>query len=238
MFLQIQSLVVSRRQLLLLLLLLTLTCSEAFARPSTVNRRTGGAHHQQLATSSRRSVLQAPRTTSSSVGHDEEERRDDSKGSSDTLRQDVEQQQQTQRRGAAGTKQQAQQQQTSAVESDQLLSQSINRSDYDSDGLLAVPTRVEFVAETKLPTDLGAFQLRAYRLASSSSRTTNPQGEPCVIYSRAHPPFGNDRVPVRIHDQCLTSEVFRSQRYVPSVVADYFVSTKVGDVFTTAVSPH
>jgi GTP cyclohydrolase II len=74
-------------------------------------------------------------------------------------------------------------------------------------------TPVEYVAETKLPTDIGQFQLRAYRIPGA------PIGqEPCVIYSRDFPPFGNQNdfataVPVRIHDQCLTSEVFRSQRY-------------------------
>lgn len=74
-------------------------------------------------------------------------------------------------------------------------------------------TDVEYVAETKLPTDIGQFQLRAYRLPGA------PLGqEPCVIYSRDKPPFGAtaahkaQHVPVRIHDQCLTSEVFRSQR--------------------------
>ena len=76
-------------------------------------------------------------------------------------------------------------------------------------------TDVEYVAETKLPTDLGQFQLRAYRIPGA------PLGqEPCVIYCRAKPPFGitaqrkAQHVPVRIHDQCLTSEVFRSQRCV------------------------
>ena len=72
--------------------------------------------------------------------------------------------------------------------------------------------QVEYVAETKLPTDVGAFQLRGYRVPGA------PLGqEPCVIYCRDKPPFGTDGalasgVPVRIHDQCLTSEVFRSQR--------------------------
>ena len=71
------------------------------------------------------------------------------------------------------------------------------------------------MAETKLPTDIGQFQLRAYRVPGA------PVGqEPCVIYSRDKPPFGSASaaVPVRIHDQCLTSEVFRSQRYVVVVV--------------------
>jgi 3,4-dihydroxy 2-butanone 4-phosphate synthase / GTP cyclohydrolase II len=75
----------------------------------------------------------------------------------------------------------------------------------------------EYVAETKLPTDVGQFQLRAYRVPGA------PNGqEPCVIYARDKPPMGLSgaanggalHVPVRIHDQCLTSEVFRSQRYV------------------------
>ena len=72
--------------------------------------------------------------------------------------------------------------------------------------------KAEYVAETKLPTDVGAFQLRGYRIPGA------PLGqEPCVIYCRDKPPFGQDGkpaagVPVRIHDQCLTSEVFRSQR--------------------------
>ena len=70
------------------------------------------------------------------------------------------------------------------------------------------------MAETKLPTDIGQFQLRAYRVQGAALGQ-----EPCVIYSRDKPPFGSDgkmaeHVPVRIHDQCLTSEVFRSQRYV------------------------
>jgi len=73
-----------------------------------------------------------------------------------------------------------------------------------------------YVAETKLPTDIGQFQLRAYRTERS---TTNEfmGNEPCVIYSPEKSPFGRDGswrkdVPVRIHDQCLTSEVFGSQR--------------------------
>jgi len=78
---------------------------------------------------------------------------------------------------------------------------------------------VEYVAETKLPTDIGQFQLRAYRIPGA------PLGqEPCVIYHRDSPPFGASssqlaqHVPIRIHDQCLTSEVFRSQRYVLTIV--------------------
>ena len=80
-----------------------------------------------------------------------------------------------------------------------------------------VPIHAKFVAETNLPTDVGQFRLRAYRTAQGSNEFTGT--EPCVIYSADKPPFGdlangqfNENVPVRIHDQCLTSEVFRSKR--------------------------
>eukprot|EP00545_Synedropsis_sp_CCMP1620_P000755 CAMPEP_0119014060 /NCGR_PEP_ID=MMETSP1176-20130426/9331_1 /TAXON_ID=265551 /ORGANISM="Synedropsis recta cf, Strain CCMP1620" /LENGTH=541 /DNA_ID=CAMNT_0006967197 /DNA_START=192 /DNA_END=1817 /DNA_ORIENTATION=+ len=72
-----------------------------------------------------------------------------------------------------------------------------------------------FVAETNLPSDLGDFRLRAYRTAQGSNPFAG--NEPCVIYSADKPPFGEDgklkeSVPVRVHDQCLTSEVFGSNR--------------------------
>jgi hypothetical protein len=72
-----------------------------------------------------------------------------------------------------------------------------------------------FIAETNLPTDVGQYRLRAYRTQRSSNEFAG--NEPCVIYSASKPPFGTDEelredIPVRIHDQCLTSEVFRSQR--------------------------
>lgn len=74
----------------------------------------------------------------------------------------------------------------------------------------------EFVAETNLPTDLGHFRLRAYRVGRTANEFMGT--EPTVIYCTDKPPFGKDGalakdVPVRVHDQCLTSEVFRSQRY-------------------------
>eukprot|EP00584_Thalassiosira_punctigera_P004201 CAMPEP_0172529552 /NCGR_PEP_ID=MMETSP1067-20121228/3609_1 /TAXON_ID=265564 ORGANISM="Thalassiosira punctigera, Strain Tpunct2005C2" /NCGR_SAMPLE_ID=MMETSP1067 /ASSEMBLY_ACC=CAM_ASM_000444 /LENGTH=629 /DNA_ID=CAMNT_0013313627 /DNA_START=168 /DNA_END=2057 /DNA_ORIENTATION=- len=86
-----------------------------------------------------------------------------------------------------------------------------------------------YVAETNLPTDLGHFRIRAYRIEELEgvSREPHPLGagaglgsEPCVIYCTDKPPFGSKggerggakKVPVRIHDQCFTSEVFRSQR--------------------------
>ena len=72
-----------------------------------------------------------------------------------------------------------------------------------------------YVAETNLPTDAGNFRLRAYRTAQSTNKFVG--NEPCVIYSARNPPFGLDGklregVPVRVHDQCLTSEVFGSNR--------------------------
>jgi hypothetical protein len=77
------------------------------------------------------------------------------------------------------------------------------------------PVRADFVADTKLPTDVGHFRLRAYRILDHTNEFVG--SEPCVIYSADKPPFGSDGellegVPVRVHDQCMTSEVFRSQR--------------------------
>lgn len=84
-----------------------------------------------------------------------------------------------------------------------------------------------YVAETNLPTDIGHFRIRAYRIEEDGLREPNPLGagaglgtEPCIIYCTDKPPFGAaggerggaKEVPVRIHDQCFTSEVFRSQR--------------------------
>ena len=83
-----------------------------------------------------------------------------------------------------------------------------------------------YVAETNLPTDIGHFRIRAYRLPENAQKP-HPLGagaglgsEPCVIYCTDKPPFGSKggerggakAVPVRIHDQCFTSEVFGSQR--------------------------
>lgn len=82
--------------------------------------------------------------------------------------------------------------------------------------------RTTFIAETELPTDIGRFRLRAYRICSSTREGALGEyigKEPCVIYAKHHPPGkmgGNknreSRVPVRIHDQCFTSEVFGSKR--------------------------
>jgi 3,4-dihydroxy 2-butanone 4-phosphate synthase/GTP cyclohydrolase II len=76
--------------------------------------------------------------------------------------------------------------------------------------------RADYVAETNLPTDIGQYRLRAYRVPSRF-KNQYVGTEPCVIYCADKPPFGKDgniaeNVPVRIHDQCFTSEVFRSKR--------------------------
>lgn len=92
----------------------------------------------------------------------------------------------------------------------------------------------EFVAETNLPTDLGHFRLRAYRVARTANEFMGT--EPTVIYCTDKPPFGREgklaeNVPVRVHDQCLTSEVFRSQRYVlgRDVCAAQVLCSRVAD---------
>lgn len=77
------------------------------------------------------------------------------------------------------------------------------------------PVPAEFIAETALPTDIGHFRLRAYRTACNGNEYTGR--EPSVIYAADKSPFGvegqlQQDVPVRIHDQCLTSEVFGSKR--------------------------
>lgn len=83
--------------------------------------------------------------------------------------------------------------------------------------LVDQPVPAEFVAETDLPTDVGQFRLRAYRTDPDPVNEFTGR-EPTVIYATDKSPFGKDNqqlqenVPIRIHDQCLTSEVFRSQR--------------------------
>lgn len=83
-----------------------------------------------------------------------------------------------------------------------------------------------YIAETNLPNEFGHYRIRAYRIEEFDdvTREPNPLGagaglgsEPCVIYCTDKPPFGGEKggakdVPVRIHDQCFTSEVFGSRR--------------------------
>ncbi|KAG7392184.1 hypothetical protein PHYPSEUDO_001907 [Phytophthora pseudosyringae] len=60
-----------------------------------------------------------------------------------------------------------------------------------------------FVAETALPTDGGMFRVRAYRSVGSLR-----ESEPVAMISGDV--RGQRNVPVRVHDQCFTSEVFGS----------------------------
>jgi hypothetical protein len=55
-----------------------------------------------------------------------------------------------------------------------------------------------FIAETKLPTKFGEFRVRAYRDLKTMK-------EPMVIISGDVE--GKHEVPLRVHDQCFTSEV-------------------------------
>jgi len=63
------------------------------------------------------------------------------------------------------------------------------------------PHEVTFVAETLLPTERGSYRVRAYRDAASG---TEPLA---VVWGDVE---GTADVPVRIHDECLTSEVLGS----------------------------
>ncbi len=62
-----------------------------------------------------------------------------------------------------------------------------------------------FVSETNLPTDVGLFRVRAYRLINASGVVMM---EPIVMISGDIKAM--DSVPLRVHDQCFTSEVFGS----------------------------
>uniref|UniRef100_A0A7S2RFL1 GTP cyclohydrolase II n=1 Tax=Eucampia antarctica TaxID=49252 RepID=A0A7S2RFL1_9STRA len=106
--------------------------------------------------------------------------------------------------------------------SDSDAMQQASFNDIDRDNVI----ECDYIAESDLPTDIGHFRLRAYRISDKSilSRYTHFGPEPCVIYSTEKPPFkanygdvekgqfGGKKVPVRIHDQCFTSEVFGSRR--------------------------
>ena len=128
---------------------------------------------------------------------------------------------------------------SSSSSSSSLLNGTRKKTILASGGFADALVSSTYVAETNLPTAYGHFRIRAYRIdadddaddvdaAGGGASTKNPLGagaglgtEPCVIYCTDKPPFGNDGreggggardVPVRIHDQCFTSEVFGSQR--------------------------
>jgi 3,4-dihydroxy 2-butanone 4-phosphate synthase/GTP cyclohydrolase II len=65
----------------------------------------------------------------------------------------------------------------------------------------------EFISECELPTDRGLFHLRAYRYTHKATKLIV---EPVVMFQGEHE--GGREVLVRVHDQCLTSEVLGSRR--------------------------
>lgn len=75
----------------------------------------------------------------------------------------------------------------------------------DAPGLTCLGDDIEtqFVAETLLPTTEGVFRVRAYRSTGSLR-----ESEPIAMISGDVK--GKSGVPVRVHDQCFTSEVFGS----------------------------
>lgn len=65
---------------------------------------------------------------------------------------------------------------------------------------------IKFVAETNLPTTKGTYRIRAYQDLEKPGR----DGEyVCVIWGDLK---GKDEIPVRVHDQCFTSEVLGSMK--------------------------
>ena len=62
----------------------------------------------------------------------------------------------------------------------------------------------KFVAETRLPTKQGAYRLMAFR---DSSKPLGLSDVTLLIWGQVE---GRSDVPVRVHDQCATSEVFGS----------------------------
>ncbi|RLN51249.1 hypothetical protein BBJ29_009882 [Phytophthora kernoviae] len=77
--------------------------------------------------------------------------------------------------------------------------------DADAPGLTCLGDHIttSFVAETALPTDGGIFRVRAYRSVGSLR-----ESEPIAMITGDV--RGQRNVPVRVHDQCFTSEVFGS----------------------------
>jgi len=109
---------------------------------------------------------------------------------------------------------------------------SVNMDDEDDDSGIRQLVGCDYVAETNLPTEFGHYRLRAYRVDGSMETEQFMREniyigrEPCVIYCSQNPPGTvsgmltdgdgelemEEAVPVRIHDQCFTSEVFGSRR--------------------------
>eukprot|EP00554_Chaetoceros_debilis_P004885 CAMPEP_0194086528 /NCGR_PEP_ID=MMETSP0149-20130528/21445_1 /TAXON_ID=122233 /ORGANISM="Chaetoceros debilis, Strain MM31A-1" /LENGTH=262 /DNA_ID=CAMNT_0038769633 /DNA_START=123 /DNA_END=911 /DNA_ORIENTATION=+ len=83
--------------------------------------------------------------------------------------------------------------------------------------VLDMPMPTSYVAETNLPTDAGHFRMRAYRIDEEfrdlhTQRSEHIGFEQVVLYNPKKSPFGKSGVTLRIHDQCITSEIFFSNR--------------------------
>lgn len=77
---------------------------------------------------------------------------------------------------------------------------SINAMSFDESSI----GDTEFIAETKLPTDRGFYRLRGYRHAVDGGVPSEPVA---ICFGDIE---GRDKVPVRVHDACFTSEVLGS----------------------------
>ena len=80
---------------------------------------------------------------------------------------------------------------------------------------LTPPTEVEFIAQSTIPTDKGKLHIRAYR----DHRTGT---EPLAMFFKDC--SGQEDVPVRIHDACLTSEVLGSLKCDCKFQLDYAIN--------------
>lgn len=83
-----------------------------------------------------------------------------------------------------------------AVDASDLSSNDEDEEDFDANRVIPC----EYVAETNLPTDIGHFRLRAYRISdddfSSKRRNRFVGTEPCVIYAGDKPPLASREVPM------------------------------------------
>ena len=70
--------------------------------------------------------------------------------------------------------------------------------------------RFEFISQCELPTARGLFNLRAYRYTKTKAEGGALVVEPVVLFQGEH--HNQREVLVRVHDQCLTSEVLGSRR--------------------------
>ena len=79
----------------------------------------------------------------------------------------------------------------------------INYTELPAPGPSANVVTYDFIAETSLPTEKGTYRVRAYRDSASGAEPL------AIIHGDVS---GKDSVVCRVHDQCVTSEVFGSLR--------------------------